>query len=399
MTAAGDAPGPVPASGRDSGDLTRLLLDDLRPLVECESPSEDPAAVGRCAELVACYGAALLGAEPERVDRDGHPHLRWQWPAQSQAGPAGAGRVLLLCHFDTVWPLGTLARMPWSVHGDVLRGPGTYDMKAGLVMAVRALAQLRHSGGLAGVTLLCTSDEEIGSPSSRELIEAQARQADAALVLEAAGPDGALKTARKGVGMYRLHIDGRAAHAGVEPERGINAGVELAHQVLAAVTVADASVGTSVVPTRSTAGTTMNTVPGQADLHIDSRAWTVEEQRRVDAALRGLTPQLPGAALTLAGGINRPPLTVDAARPAFARAAEVATGLGMPRPRECGVGGGSDGNFTAGVGTPTLDGLGPVGGGAHADDEHVLVQELAPRTRFLAALVRSLLTAPLRLHG
>jgi glutamate carboxypeptidase len=381
-------------------DLTRLLLDDLRPLVERESPSEDPVAVGRCAELIAGYGAALLGAAPERLDRDGHPHLRWQWPAEP--GPASAGRVLLLCHFDTVWPVGTLTRMPWSVQGDVLRGPGTYDMKAGLVMAVRALAELRaglQAGGLAGVTLLCTSDEEIGSPSSRDLIEAQASQADVALVLEAAGPEGALKTARKGVGMYRLHVDGRAAHAGVEPERGINAGVELAHQVLAAGRLADADAGTSVVPTRAAAGTTINTVPGQADLHIDSRAWTVEEQRRVDAALRGLAPQLPGARLTLAGGINRPPLTVAAARPVFARAVEVAARLGLPEPRECGVGGGSDGNFTAGVGTLTLDGLGPVGGGAHADDEHVLVQELAPRTRFLAALVRSLLTAPLRLHG
>jgi len=371
---------PVPAVGD--------LLRDLRPLVECESPSDDSAAVGRCADLVADYATSQLDARPE-LPVAGHRHLRWQWPAEP-----GGGRVLLLCHFDTVWPVGTLASMPWSVDGDVLRGPGTYDMKAGLVMAVRALADLRRSRELAGVTLLCTADEELGSPSSRELIEAQAAAADAALVLEAAGPGGALKTARKGVGIYRLHIQGRAAHAGLEPENGVNAGVELAHQMLACAQIADRAAGTSVVPTRSWAGTTINTVPAQAKLHIDSRAWTAAEQQRVDVSLRGLQPRQPGATLTLAGGVNRPPLASTSARPLFERARSVAAGLGLPEPSECGVGGGSDGNFTAGVGTPTLDGLGAVGGGAHAEHEHVLISELVPRTRLLAALVASLLDRP-----
>ena len=377
----------------NDGDLTGLLVEDTRRLVEVESPSADLTAIGACASAVTDWASALLGRKPDVLTVDGRPHLRWRWPTRS-----GGGRVLLLCHFDTVWPLGTLASMPFRVEGGVLRGPGSYDMKAGLAMTVRAITQVRAAGGsdaLAGLTLLCTSDEEVGSVSSRRLIVEAATNADVALVMEAAGPKGEWKTARKGVGMFHVTVSGRAAHAGVEPLNGVNATVELAHQVLAVTALADWKAGTSVVPTVASSGTTVNTVPARADLRIDCRAWTIDEMERVTVGMRALTPVLPGAAVHVDGGINRPPMESALADQVYQRAVTVARGLGLPAPGRCSVGGGSDGNFTAGAGTPTLDGLGPVGGGAHADEEHLLVGELAPRTRMLAALVSDLLRSPL----
>jgi glutamate carboxypeptidase len=288
--------------------------------------------------------------------------------------------------------------MPFRSEGELLRGPGSYDMKAGLAMTVRAIGQVLAAGGrdaLAGLTLLCTSDEEIGSVSSRHLIVDAATNADVALVMEAAGPRGEWKTARKGVGMFHVIVSGRAAHAGVEPLKGVNATVELAHQVLAVTALADWQAGTSVVPTMATSGTTLNTVPARADLRIDCRAWTVDEMERVAGGMQALMPVLPGAAVAVTGGINRPPMESASSDQVYQRAVTVARSLGLPDPGRCSVGGGSDGNFTAGAGTPTLDGLGPVGGGAHADDEHLLLAELAPRTRLLAALVSDLLRSPL----
>jgi glutamate carboxypeptidase len=374
-------------------DLTRLLVDDTRRLVEVESPSADLTALGACATTVTDWASALVGRKPDVLTVDGRPHLRWRWPPHS-----GGGRVLMLCHFDTVWPLGTLASMPFQVHGGVLRGPGSYDMKAGLAMTVRAIRQVLAADGadaLAGLTLLCTSDEEIGSVSSRQLIIEAATHADVALVMEAAGPKGEWKTARKGVGMFHVAVSGRAAHAGVEPLSGVNATVELAHQVLAVTALADWSAGTSVVPTMAKSGTTVNTVPARADLRIDCRAWTIDEMERVSVGMRALTPVLPGAVVRVEGGINRPPMESALADQVYQRAVTVARGLGLSAPGRCSVGGGSDGNFTAGAGTPTLDGLGPVGGGAHADEEHLQVAELAPRTRLLAALLSDLLRSPL----
>ncbi|HEU5474736.1 MAG TPA: M20 family metallopeptidase [Actinophytocola sp.] len=354
------------------------LLADIRALVECESPSADVAAVARCAEVVARVGTAHLRAEPERIVLDGRTHLRWRLGATPS-------RVLLLGHHDTVWPLGSLADHPCTVEGGVLRGPGCFDMKAGLVMAFHAAA------GLDGVTLLVTGDEELGSPSSRGLIEEEARTVGAALVLEASAAGGALKTERKGTSMYEVRVIGRAAHAGLEPERGVNATIELAHQVLAVDALADRQAGTTVTATAASAGTTGNTVPAAGFLAVDVRARTVAEQDRVDRAIRALRPVLPGARVEVTGNPNRPPLEPAASAALFERVRRIAARLGLPEPTRAAVGGASDGNFTAGVGTPTLDGLGAVGGGAHAPDEHVLIDDLPGRTALLRALVEDLL--------
>jgi glutamate carboxypeptidase len=353
------------------------VLDDIRELIECESPSADPAAIARSAEVVARLGTRLLGTAPERP---GQGHLRWQF--------GGPSRVLLLGHHDTVWPLGSLPRRPWSVAGGVLRGPGCFDMKAGLVLAMHAIAaQPRRSG----ITLLITSDEEVGSITSRELIESTARGCEAALVLEGAADGGALKTERKGTSNYRLQVTGRAAHAGLEPERGVNAAVELAHQLLVVNQLGDPELGTTVTPTVLAAGTTTNTVPAFGEFAIDVRARTTAEQERVDKALRALSPVLPGAQLTILGGLNRPPLEAASSAALYERAVRIAGGLGQPPPGQASVGGASDGNFTAGMGVPTLDGLGAVGGGAHADDEHVLAGTLPGRLALLTALIADLI--------
>ncbi|URN05039.1 M20/M25/M40 family metallo-hydrolase [Actinomadura madurae] len=356
------------------------LLADARALIECESPSTDPAAVARSAEVVARVGTARLGVTPERIVLDGCTHLRWRLGA-------GPSRVLLLGHHDTVWPLGTLAGHPCTVEDGILRGPGCFDMKAGLAMAFRAAA------GLDGVTLLVTGDEEIGSPSSRALIEREARATTAALVFEASADGGALKTERKGAARYEIRVAGRAAHAGLEPERGVNATVQLAHQVLAVSVLADREAGTTVTPTVARAGTTANTVPADGAFAVDVRARTVAEQERVDRALRALGPTVPGARVETIPGPKRPPLEPAASAPLYGLLCRIAGELGLPGPSQAAVGGASDGNLTAGVGTPTLDGLGAVGGGAHAADEHVLVEELPARTALVRALVERLVAA------
>lgn len=269
-------------------------------------------------------------------------------------------------------------------------------MLSGVVQLFHAVAALQDHPcrTRGGVTILITGDEEIGSPSSRQLIEDEARDASACFVLEASGNDGALKTSRKGVSRYRLELTGRAAHAGLEPELGINAGLELATQLLRVAELGDAEQGTSVTPTNLAAGTTSNTVPAEGWLEVDCRAWTVGEQERVDAAIRALRPTLDGSELAVVGGINRPPMEGTHTAQLYAWAVEEAGMLGLAGPGEASVGGGSDGNFAAGVGTPTLDGLGAVGGGAHGADEHLLVDEIPGRTALLAALIDRVLSDP-----
>jgi glutamate carboxypeptidase len=359
------------------------LLADTRAMVECESPSADLDAVARCAEVVARVGAARMGEHPERIVLDGRSHLRWRFGA-------GPSRVLVVGHHDTVWPIGTLATIPYGVGAGVLRGPGCLDMKAGLAMAFHAIAALPDRDG---ITLLVTGDEELGSPSSRPLIESEARAAGAALVLEAAADSGGLKTERKGVSLYELSVAGLASHAGLAPELGVNATVELAHQVLRVAALTDPGTGTTVTPTLARAGTTTNTVPARARVAVDVRTRSVAEQRRVDTAMRGLTAVLPGAVLEVTGGPNRPPLEGAASAALFTRAQALAHSLGLPALAATAVGGASDGNLTAGAGTPTLDGLGAVGGGAHADDEHVLLDFLPGRTALLGSLLAELLSA------
>ena len=361
------------------------LLADLEQLVRCESPSDDLAAVRRSADLIAGVGTRRLRVEPERIEIDGCSHLRWKFGS-------GANRLVLLAHHDTVWPIGSWAMRPWSNQDGNIRGPGTVDMKAGLVQAIHALALLIDDGrSVDGVSLLVTGDEEIGSPTSRTLIEDEARGAAACFVLEGAGPGGALKTGRKGTSWYRIEVQGRAAHAGAEPEKGISAAVELAHLILEVAKMGVPENGTTVTPTVATAGTTTNTVPAAAVLKIDVRTRTLAEQDRVHQAMLALTPTLPGAKLTVLGGPNRPPMEVSSGAALFDRALELARRDGLGELTQTSVGGASDGNFTAGMGVPTLDGLGAVGGSAHADDEHILVSEVLPRTALLTALIEDVL--------
>ncbi|MWA15787.1 M20 family metallopeptidase [Streptomyces sp. BA2] len=358
------------------------MLADLEELVVCESFSSDLDAVARSADVVAAQGTRHLGAPPERIVVDGVTHLRWSF---------GTPRVLLLGHHDTVWPLGSLATHPWSVTDGIARGPGIFDMKAGLVQMFHALASLPS---LEGVCVLVTGDEEVGSDASRPLIEEAARQCAATFVLEASADGGALKTARKGTSAYELVVHGKAAHSGLEPEKGINAAVEAAHLTLALDALADeTNIGapqdwrTTVVPTVVSAGTTTNTVPAEARVSVDVRVPTLSAQERVDGAMRALKPTVPGARIVVRGGPNRPPLEATSSAGLFERAQRLAVQLGLGPLSSAAVGGASDGNFTAGLGCPTLDGLGAVGGGAHADHEHLVVAEMVPRARLLAALV------------
>lgn len=367
----------------DRSEVLVELLADVEQLVLCESPSADLDAVAGSARVVREVGRRRLGVEPEVLVRNGCTHLRWQLGS-------GPPRLLLLAHHDTVWPVGSLRSHPFTMRDGVLRGPGCFDMKAGLALAFHALGGLDDA---AGVVLLVTGDEEIGSHSSRSLIEREARGVEATLVLEPSADGGALKCARKGISMYEVQVAGRAAHAGLEPERGVNAAVEAAHQLLRVTELADPARGTTVTPTLVSAGTTSNTVPAQARFGIDVRVSEPAEQHRVDAALAELAPRLPGAVVSVSGGVNRPPLVESASADLFATAVEVAQRLGLPEPTAASVGGGSDGNFTAALDVPTLDGLGAIGGGAHADDEHVLVRELPGRLALLRGLVKEL-TAP-----
>ena len=361
-----------------SGDDGRGLLDDIGELVSCESPSADIDAVSRCADLVDALAVRRIDAKAERVVVSGRPHLRWQF---------GNPRVVLIGHLDTVWPVGTLARWPFEVDGDRMTGPGVFDMKTGLV---QLFAALQAQDELDGIAVLVTSDEEVGSTTSQELIESTCRGARAALVLEPSS-DGALKVARKGVGMFTVDVHGRAAHAGLEPHNGINATVESAHQILAIAGLARPEIGTTVTPTVMTAGTTSNTVPAQARISVDVRAETTAEMQRVEAALQLLSPQLTGAEVKAVAVSVRQPLERSMSAELFDRINRHAADLGLPALDGVAVGGGSDGNITAGLGVPTLDGLGAVGANAHAEGEWASTSALPQRTALVAALVRDLL--------
>jgi glutamate carboxypeptidase len=357
----------------------------LAELVACESPSADPAALARCAALLDDMGTEAFGRPAERLTAGGRPHLLW---------PAGTPRpVLILGHFDTVWPLGTLADWPYTVTDGIASGPGVFDMKAGIIQALAAVTLLSQKDS---VSLLLTSDEEVGSPSSRTLIEDQARAAAAVLVCEPSADGGAVKIARKGVSGYQVGIRGRAAHAGLEPDRGVNASVELAHQVLELAKLADQGEDTTVTPTVLAAGTTANTVPEAATAWVDVRGWTRTELERVDREIRLLVPRLPEATVTVTGGINRYPLEAAAAAGLFELARAAAVDIGIEPPPGVRSGGGSDGNITAALGIPTLDGLGAVGGGPHARTEHADVRLMPGRAALLAALIIAIREVSLR---
>ncbi|GAA1352197.1 M20 family metallopeptidase [Catellatospora bangladeshensis] len=373
-----DRPGARVSAGlvRRFTEALPAILADVELLVRAESPSSDVDALAASADLVTRVGTRLLGVEPDRIG----PHLRWRLGD-------GPPRVLVLGHHDTVWPIGSLGTHPFSVRDGVLRGPGCFDMKTGVVMALHAIAALDDP---AGVTLLVTGDEELGSPSSRGLVESEAAGCAAALVLEAAAGT-SLKTARKGVSRYEVRVVGRAAHAGLEPELGVNAAVEAAHQLLAVAALSEPARGTTVTPTLLGAGTSGNTVAAHGAFTVDVRVTSAAEQDRIDRRVHALKPVLPGARLEILGGPNRPPLPASASESLFALARRLGRALGLEPITGVPVGGASDGNFTAGVGTPTLDGLGAAGGGAHADHEHVLVAEIPGRTALLTALLAACL--------
>lgn len=354
----------------------RAALDDLRLLVEAESPSGDPGAVGACARVLARLVDERLGGEPA-VGEDG----RVLWAGGDASGPP----TLLLGHLDTVWPLGTTVERPFAVAKGRVTGPGVFDMKGGLVAVVHALAGLREEGGLPAVRLLVTSDEEIGSPRSREQIAAEAARCGRVLVMEPCGPGGAVKSARKGVARARVTVHGRASHSGLAPDEGVNAAVILGGLLERITSLDDPGRGTTVNPTRLQGGTTVNTVPARAVVDIDIRFFEEAELRRVEEALRGL-PVPAGARLDVELTRNRPPLPPEASRPLLpaldgaARAVEAHI-------EQVTVGGASDGNLAAAAGAAVLDGLGPPGGGAHALDEHITVAGLAARIRLLAELI------------
>jgi glutamate carboxypeptidase len=357
------------------------MLAALDRLVRAESPSPDKARCDACADEVTELFRQRTGVTATRHRRpNAGDHL------EIRVGD-GPQPIVVLCHHDTVWPEGTLARLPYRIDGDRVTGPGSYDMKAGIVEAAFAL---EHARPKRPVVVLSTSDEEIGSASSRALIEETARQAVAVLVLEPAASGGALKTARKGTADFVLEVDGRAAHAGTEPEKGISAIEELAHQVLALKLLADPVTGTTINVGVVRGGTRPNVVAAQARAEIDVRFTRASEAERIVTAIQGLRPKLEGARLRVSGGIDRPPME---RKPGVVRLAQLAQRLAADvgfTLSESSVGGASDGNFTAAMGVPTLDGLGPDGGGAHADSEHLLVDSWLQRTQLLRLLIEAL---------
>ncbi|ACZ21187.1 acetylornithine deacetylase/succinyldiaminopimelate desuccinylase-like deacylase [Sanguibacter keddieii DSM 10542] len=374
MTASGLGCGPHYGGPMTHDVALGPILDDLRTLVEVESPSGDPVALAASADVVADLLERRLGGLAVLVDGPAGPHVHWSG--------GGEPRVLVLGHHDTVFPAGTLARRPFAVAEGKITGPGVFDMLGGLVQAIHAVALLDDR---SGVEILVTADEENGSVTSRALLEERALACGTVLVMEGAADGGDLKVGRKGCGTFEVTVTGRAAHAGLEPEAGVNALVEAAHQVLAIAALNRPEVGTTVTPTVLHSGGQSNVVPDAATVVVDVRVETADEKDRVEAAFAALVPLHPEAALTVAGSVNRPPMTPETSTDLFALAASLEPGI-----RGVSVGGGSDGNFTAALGVPTLDGLGAVGGGAHADTEHVLVDTVVGRVRLVAGLVRAI---------
>ena len=371
---------PTHAQLRASLDArTPEMLAHIQQFVDLESPSAEVDLLQCSAEFLAAVMTDVLGTPPEIIPGEKGPHVHWKGSDDT--------KVLFVGHHDTVFPKGTVARRGFSVDGDIARGPGIFDMKAGIIQAIYGLSEIRER---AHVEMLISSDEEIGSYTSRALIEARAVATGNVLVLEPSGNDDALKIARKGVGTFTVDIVGRASHAGLEPEKGINALMELAAQVQAIAAIAKPEVGTTVTPTVATAGTTENVVPAAARIIVDTRINLPEEKQRVENAFAALTPTVDGAALTVRGSINRPPMHESVATALYAVAQRVAPEVGITDLRGIAVGGGSDGNFTAAIGVPTLDGLGACGGGAHADTEYIKVSKLGERAALNAAIAREL---------
>ena len=349
-------------------------LADLEALVRCESPSADLQACYAVIKLANDLAQNVLGSAGKILSIKGRP-VFW-WGAENP-------EIILLGHLDTVWPKGSFEPI-WEVTGDVARGPGIFDMKAGFIQALYALRGITGS-----VALIATTDEETGSADSREMIEEVSRNSKAVLVLEAA-VDGKVKIGRKGTAMYQVTLHGKAAHAGLEPEKGINATREIALIVLQLAALEDLSQGTTVVPTVLNSGRTTNTVPDHATLDIDIRSFSQSELIRVDNSIRALKPENPDARIEISGGLNRPPLEISSTQSLYERASKVARTMGFEL-GAASVGGASDGNFAAAAGANVLDGLGAVGSGAHALSEWISIKELSARSDFLHQFIKELI--------
>jgi glutamate carboxypeptidase len=364
------------------------MLETLRELTVLESPSLEKKPADRCCELLAekwLRHGTIAQIIRQKLRGD---HLRVVWkPSERRV----ISQLLVLGHYDTVYPTGTLAKMPFRISGGKAYGPGTFDMKAGIVQALFALEVIRQLQAPVRKRLvfLWTSDEEIGSESSRKLIEKEAARSDAVFVLEPSlGPLGLLKTSRKGVGEAELIVHGRASHAGLAPEKGINAIHELAAQISRLEKWNDLRRGVAVNADIVSGGSRVNVIADRAAATLDLRAWRQADMRALENRLYSLKPVHRGAKLEIHGGFDRPPLERKHSAALYARAKAIARELGFPL-GEAAAGGGSDGNFTAALGIPTLDGLGAVGDGAHATYEHILINAMPQRAALLAELLLS----------
>jgi glutamate carboxypeptidase len=371
------------------------MLRLLKRFVHDESPTDSKPAVDHFGRVLAAEWRKRRAKVEYIIRKDAGNHLRITWPAKPMrrsVSSARHGQIFVLGHLDTVYEMGTIKKMPFRVSRGRAFGPGVFDMKGGLVIALFAIDALARANWLPRrqVVFLWTSDEETGSKSSRQIIESEARRSAAVLVLEpAGGPDGQLKTRRKATGTAEIVISGRAAHAGLDPGAGVNALHELALQAARLMRLNDARRGTTVNPTIAEAGTRSNVIPAEARLTVDLRAETLADVRRIEHKLKALRPILAGARIAVQGGFSRPPLERRASAVLFSQAKTLADQFGFSL-GECLAGGGSDGNFTAALGVPTLDGLGAVGDGAHSADEHVIVSSLPHRAALLAALLATL---------
>jgi glutamate carboxypeptidase len=365
--------------------LQPQLIAQLKELVQQESPSENPAAINAAMALAEKFARAI-GGRPKY-----HRQKTYGDVLELRFGPRKSTRksILLLGHLDTVWSIGTLAKMPWKRSAEKISGPGTLDMKAGVIMALTAIEALQSLKINRPITLLLNSDEEIGSPISRPITERLAKESSAVLVLEPA-QGLALKTARKGVGDYLVEVTGIAAHSGVDFQAGHSAILELARLIQTISTFTNLPRGLTVNCGVISGGTRSNVVASHAQVEVDVRIAKAADARHVEKLFRGLKPADPHCKIKITGGINRPPMERKPGTIAlFKQAQKLAAQLGFSV-EEAATGGGSDGNFTAALGIPTLDGLGAVGAGAHAPHEHILTQHLIPRTALLAALMATI---------
>lgn len=364
------------------------MVQTVRQLVEIESPTESKPAVDRLAAMLAGRFEGLGGhAKFHRAQNFGD-HLQVDFE-----GTSGGKPVMLLGHYDTVYPLGTLSNMPCHIGDGRLWGPGSYDMKSGIAMMLHAIEGLRtwfEDTLPRPVTVLLVSDEEVGSDSSRAITESVSRRSAAVLVLEPSyGLQGAVKTARKGVAEYQLKVKGKAAHSGLDFEKGESAILELARQIPAISALTDLKIGLTINVGLISGGTRLNVIPAEATASVDVRIFRMKDATTIERKLRSLRPHNHKCRLDWSGGLNRPPMErTKKVAALFDKASGIAKQLGW-KLEEAAVGGGSDGNLTAGLGIPTLDGLGGVGEGAHAAHESILISELPRRTALLAELIQA----------